>query len=104
MSGNCRLVPAGLGSISGAIPRTNVLGYYLPPLRGYELRGHPIAALEALRHPKSCERWVSGIAPFGFAQGRLWGTPVRGVGNSRFLTGLSARFGMTEVLRGLRHD
>jgi len=61
----------------------------------------PVVAL-----PKILERWGRGIPPFGFAQGRLlrkvregWGT----LGswwlrlNSRFLTGLSARFGMTKV-------
>ena len=52
--------------------------------------GRLIAALEALRHPKSREGWGRGIPPFGFAQGRLlrkeregWGTLGRWWGELR---------------------
>jgi hypothetical protein len=55
--------------------------------------------------PKSLEVWSRGIPRLTKDARR--GAPARFVAasaHSRFLNGLSARFGMTKNLMGLRHD
>src|ERR1700691_883773 len=41
-------VPTGLGSLSSNLPRTYVLGYRMPPLRGCSLPAHSVPS------PKIC--------------------------------------------------